>query len=260
MAKITIKPTSPYFNHTDAGAPSALDIIVSSADPNLPNGTYDAWCLNPFIDITLTHTYPSDYYDGVDLDAYTTVGLASLTASQVTQINWIIAQNFTADPKYFGRFNFGEVQSALWDIVGHANYASLPGVDRFLTNNHAHAVDQSDSDLINSLAANAQANGQDILPLGTFYTIVVDPAGNIQPLIAQLRSAKLGNYVWEDRDGDGIQGAGESGVNGVTVNLLDADGNLLATTTTGDDLSTAQVEQGFYQFSGVNAGQYQVQV
>ncbi len=42
------------------------------------------------------------------------------------------------------------------------------------------------------------------------------------------------------------------------VELYDGNGNLIASTLTGDDLSTAAVETGYYQFTGLQAGNYQV--
>ena len=43
---------------------------------------------------------------------------------------------------------------------------------------------------------------------------------------------EIGNFVWLDLDGDGIQDPGELPLAGVTVTLLDASGNVVATTTT----------------------------
>src|SRR5207248_3639333 len=42
----------------------------------------------------------------------------------------------------------------------------------------------------------------------------------------------LGDFVWLDSNGNGRQDAGEPGINGVTVQLLDGAGNVLAATTT----------------------------
>jgi uncharacterized surface anchored protein len=64
--------------------------------------------------------------------------------------------------------------------------------------------------------------------------------------------ASLGDKVWCDADKDGIQDAGEAGVCGVTVKLLDTAGNVVATTTT--DVN------GNYKFSNLNPGDYSVQV
>lgn len=63
-------------------------------------------------------------------------------------------------------------------------------------------------------------------------------------------TGKLGNKVFLDLNGNGIQDAGEAGVAGVTVNLLDADGNIIDTTTTDAD--------GMYLFDGLAAGDYSV--
>jgi hypothetical protein len=60
-----------------------------------------------------------------------------------------------------------------------------------------------------------------------------------------------GDFVWSDDNSNGIQDDGESGVSGVTVNLLDQDGNTVASTTTDST--------GHYHFTGISAGTYQLQ-
>jgi uncharacterized repeat protein (TIGR01451 family) len=56
---------------------------------------------------------------------------------------------------------------------------------------------------------------------------------------------ELGNRVWTDTNGNGRQDPGEAGINGVTVGLYDAGGNLLVTTVTSVD--------GNYYFTATNA-------
>ncbi|SER47874.1 SdrD B-like domain-containing protein, partial [Neolewinella agarilytica] len=64
--------------------------------------------------------------------------------------------------------------------------------------------------------------------------------------------ASLGDYVWEDTNGNGINDEPASaGIDGVTVNLLDEDGNVIATTTT--------MNGGFYEFTDLVPGTYSVQ-
>ncbi len=63
--------------------------------------------------------------------------------------------------------------------------------------------------------------------------------------------ASVGNYVWFDADQDGIQDPSESGIAGVVVELLDASGNVVATTTTDGN--------GMYLFDNVDPGDYSVQ-
>ncbi len=65
-------------------------------------------------------------------------------------------------------------------------------------------------------------------------------------------TASVGDRVWTDTNGDGIQDSGEAGINGVTVELLDASNNVVATTTTSGD--------GNYTFSHLNAGNYSVRI
>jgi hypothetical protein len=64
--------------------------------------------------------------------------------------------------------------------------------------------------------------------------------------------ASLGDFVWNDLDADGIQDAGEPGIEGVVLELKDDQGALIATTTTDAD--------GAYSFGGLCAGTYLVQV
>ncbi|MBN1482564.1 T9SS C-terminal target domain-containing protein [candidate division KSB1 bacterium] len=63
-------------------------------------------------------------------------------------------------------------------------------------------------------------------------------------------SSGIGDWVWDDLNGNGIQDNGEPGHAGVRVELLDSNKNSLATTTT--DAS------GVYKFSDLQAGQYYV--
>jgi large repetitive protein len=69
-------------------------------------------------------------------------------------------------------------------------------------------------------------------------------------LISNTKAA-LGNYVWFDTNGDGLQTAGEPGVAGVTVNLIDSTGKVIASTVTDGD--------GGYLFINLTPGSYVVE-
>ena len=84
-------------------------------------------------------------------------------------------------------------------------------------------------------------------PAGTVETDV--DFGYHAPVTA---NASLGDRVWNDANGNGIQDAGEAGINGVTVQLLDAANNLVATATTAGD--------GNYTFTSLAAGTYTVRI
>ena len=62
----------------------------------------------------------------------------------------------------------------------------------------------------------------------------------------------IGNFVWNDTNGNGIQDSGEPGISGVTLTLKDDQGAILGTTTTGTD--------GKYLFTKVCDGTYSVEV
>jgi len=62
----------------------------------------------------------------------------------------------------------------------------------------------------------------------------------------------IGDFVWHDMNGNALQDSGEPGIPGVIVRLLDASMNIIATTSTD--------ATGFYQFTGLCAGTYHVQV
>jgi hypothetical protein len=66
----------------------------------------------------------------------------------------------------------------------------------------------------------------------------------------------LGDLVWVDTLENGLQDAGEVGLNGVVVNLLDGNGVVLATRITAND---SNGDPGYYRFTGLAAGVYQVE-
>lgn len=66
--------------------------------------------------------------------------------------------------------------------------------------------------------------------------------GDVELQCDVLQIIELGNYVWEDLNGDGIQDPCEPPVENVVVKLYDENGNLLAATQTDAD--------GYYGFSG----------
>ncbi len=62
----------------------------------------------------------------------------------------------------------------------------------------------------------------------------------------------ISDRVWYDADRNGSLNAGESGIGGVTVNLLDSSGNVIATVTSNPD--------GTFSFPGVPDGSYTIQI
>ncbi len=91
------------------------------------------------------------------------------------------------------------------------------------------------------------ANGP--LTTGVFSVGVNETVNNIDA--AAYIPATLGDRVWNDANKNGIQDAGETGVQGVTVRLFAQSGLLLGTTITN--------EQGIYSFGGLRQRLYYLQ-
>lgn len=65
-----------------------------------------------------------------------------------------------------------------------------------------------------------------------------------------VQSASIGDFVWNDTNGNGIQDGGELGVPNVTVRLYASNGVLLLTTTTNSN--------GLYAFNNLQGGTYYI--
>ncbi len=87
-----------------------------------------------------------------------------------------------------------------------------------------------------------------------FYSIAADNAGNIElppgapdaQTATPGAAATIGDFVWHDVNGNGIQDAGEAGLPDVVVHLFRADDTLVSTTTTGS--------LGEFEFSDLSLG------
>lgn len=71
--------------------------------------------------------------------------------------------------------------------------------------------------------------------------------------VVAATNGSIGQFVWEDYNGNGIYDAGEPGVNGITVQLYDSNMNLLLSTSTANN---AMGQPGYYLFSNLPADDY----
>ncbi|MBU6342347.1 MAG: MSCRAMM family adhesin SdrC, partial [Bacteroidetes bacterium] len=87
------------------------------------------------------------------------------------------------------------------------------------------------------------------------------PQGEVEDY--KLNVGKIGNLVWEDRNFNGIQDAGEPGINGVTMTLIWAGPNGIIDNggddvTYGSILTSSTTGQGEYYYCGLINGTYKV--
>jgi protocatechuate 3,4-dioxygenase beta subunit len=78
-------------------------------------------------------------------------------------------------------------------------------------------------------------------------------AGFVQP-------ACLGDYVWEDKNANGIQDAGESGIEGVEVELFKADGSKVVDINGNVVNAKTTNSNGEYKFCNLMPGDYKVKI
>lgn len=92
---------------------------------------------------------------------------------------------------------------------------------------------------------------------GTTSTLKMRSGEQISNIDIGLLSTpgSIGNLLWVDNNGNGIQDSNEPGLNDVNVTLYDEDMNLIRSTTTSDD---ADGEAGFYIFENVPVGKYYI--
>ncbi|EIJ43115.1 putative collagen-binding protein, partial [Beggiatoa alba B18LD] len=110
----------------------------------------------------------------------------------------------------------------------------------FTVQNNSSATEATDSDADSS---------------GVISAIDLSVTANRTDIDAGLTlngTGSIGNFVFIDANANGIQDAGEIGITGATVTLLDNSNNPLATTTTDSN--------GAYVFNGLAAGDYKIQV
>ncbi len=97
----------------------------------------------------------------------------------------------------------------------------------------------------------AEATG---LSAGTYSVVITDADGcTCEAEVTLVDPAKVGNFVWNDLNENGIQDASESGINGVNVSLTgisDAGVEVNRSTTTSNN--------GGYIFDGLPAGEYKI--
>jgi len=145
------------------------------------------------------------------------------------------------------RVGAGFISTTTTDGNGLYSFVDLIPGDYYLVftppaNYYFSPVDQGADDALDSDAS--AATGQ------TAATSLVSGETDLTWDAGLYQYASLGNFVWHDLNGNGIQETGEPGIDGVTVTLYTAAGAQVATTTTAGG--------GSYSFTNLVPGAYYV--
>ncbi len=234
---IRVTPPAGYvFSPQDQGGDNTLDSDVHPATGKTATVTLVAGQIYNDLDAGLYQPAAlGDYFwDDLDADGIQEVGEPGIAGATVQLLNALgnVLATTTTDANGFYAFS-GLVPG---------NYAvrfTLPAGFAFFSPQDQGGNDALDSD------ANPSTGQTALVSLAPGEVDNTVDAGAYQ-------NASLGDYVWLDADGDGLQDGSEVGIAGVTVELLDAFGAVLATTTTAAD--------GSYLFDQLAPGTYAVHV
>ncbi len=241
---------------TGFGEPTYLDINIASG--NSLDGQYDAWCIDT--DRSIIGATKGKVFSSYEELPPELIGPGNIEKPEnLDSLNWIINQGFVGtelsdeNGNSLGTVTYGDVQRAIWSILDDENITLGLG-------NYSEERAQRIANL-------ALTDGDGFIPkFGDKLAVIIAPDstddGVLNPdnqiIIAEVELAKLGNFVFEDSNANGIQDEGEAGIAGVTVNLLsdiDGDGEIEA----GEVIDTTTTnENGEYHFT-VLAGDYKVQ-
>ncbi|NJN72124.1 MAG: hypothetical protein HC799_04555 [Limnothrix sp. RL_2_0] len=258
---------------------SYFDINIE-AGPLANTSGYDAYCIDTDralygANITLENAKVYSSYETLP-DELTGPGKIE-KPENLDILNWIYNQRFVGKELFVdaqGNFNvdgngsslglvtYSDIQVAIWDFIDDETTIDNPATPN--VNEDDVAISDYSLDRIAAIKALASVNGENFVPSFEYTTIfgeettgkigvILDPqdANSSQIMMIAVELAKVGDYVFEDVDADGIQDAGESGIANTTVNLLSADGSTIIATTTTD-------ANGKYEFE-VIPGDYKVQ-
>ncbi len=149
--------------------------------------------------------------------------------------NWVKATSTTTDS--YGLYEF------YWNASSYKVRFVLPQGYQFT------ATDQGSDDSVDS-DANPETGETEEFTVPTGGEDLTRDAGLWAP-------SNLGDYVWEDINGDGIQDADEPGIAGVTLTL---EGDTNGDGVSDVSLTTATDQNGYYSFDNLAAGSYVVSV
>jgi len=248
---MVMKPNGFNFttqNVVTGGTDSDVNAVSGNTAPvNLESGETDLT-----VDAGIYRTATLGNYVWYDLDKDgiqdpTEQGLNGFTVNLYTSTGTFVASTVTStnpNTTLPGYYQFANLDPGTYyiQVIAPANQGYVPTVP----NNNVTGTESTDSDL-------SGANGPN-----TTTSVTLTSGQNYTDLDAgYYLDNKIGDYVWEDTNRDGLQTTGEPGINGVTVNLFNSAGGLIKSTITANNPSNGAA--GYYQFTDLSIGSYYVQ-
>ena len=248
---------------------SSVNLITNSSFENLNCGTPVGWCgLGDIIEAGAASAYGVTGATGatvVELDARYTASLfggtglyqdVKTTAGQTYQLSLdVAARACTALSTNTVEVWWNNTRIATIDPTSTAFKTYTFSVTGTGANDRLSFREQcGDDDGVGGIIDNVKLIGSTSSTVyeAGFQVASCDDNLTLDGGLIVTKPATLGNKVWFDQDGNGLQDACEPGAAGVTVRLLDAAGAVVATTVTDST--------GGYLFTGLPPGQYAVQV
>ena len=167
--------------------------------------------------------------------AFCGTGIANVTVTLTGTTGGGAPVNLTTTTNGSGFYLFDNLQPGTYKVT-----FGSPGATYFPTSQDQGGNDLTDSDMNPGT-------------LMTINTVLTSGESDLSWDAGFYKKAKIGDYVWNDTNGNGVQDGGEPGIQNVTVTLTgtDAFGNPVNLTTTTDG-------SGLYYFDNLNPGTYKL--
>lgn len=202
------------------GRTAVLSVSGTNSELNTDAGMYQPASIGDFV------------WQDLDADGIQDVGEPGLDGVTVNLLDTAFTLLDTTVTAGGGLYSFNALAAGSYVI----EFVAPPAYSFTLANQGANDNIDSDADQITGRT--------------TTITIIAGQQDNRWD--AGLTTGTIGNFVWEDLNGNGLQDVGEPGIDGVTVNLLDTGFVLLDTTVTAGG--------GQYLFTTLPAGSYVIEV
>ncbi|HBW30363.1 MAG TPA: hypothetical protein DEF48_09795, partial [Nostoc sp. UBA8866] len=225
--------------------PSYVDLTISNG--NFLNGLYDTYCIDANQTIVPGQSYQAQVYSSYN-DPLPT-GIID-KPENLDEINWLINQKFVGKQSSggLGAYTSGDIQVAIWTLLENTVPSNILGTVGAYNQNRANQIVEA---AFQNGGGFVPGISQDGIPqdIGIIVVPVNQTGTNIaQSTINILKTAALGDFVWEDLNANGVQDANEAGVEGVTVTLTGGGKDGVIGTADDTNVTTTTDANGSYLF------------